>query len=1301
MSIQFTGDVQLERSITGLFAGCTSFSMFFYFRWDGTVNDANGNFNIISTNWAQYIQFNVATVDQTQFPGQVQVNLIITDSQGNWVATLPGGVKIAVGQVYSIAVSYAPGACTLYVNAFPYSMSPNPSHPVATSDWYFYAGYSGVVRNTETGNSGNPAAPAAFQYTMRDLALWYNHAITSTDAANLTQAIKTPATLASPATYYWPMTGTQGTTPGTVTEYNGNTAYNLIAKNGGQSYSTIKYADAMAWVPAVHAVGQVTPLGTGCIIWLETTNTSEWSEETEYVVNPTITITGSQGGTFQLNDAIIRSGNGWDYKGQFFPFPSGYAVTSSSDTVTMSAPLGWALTVAGSAAAESGTTLENRFGKSINDCETQPTKMKLGYDCTWDYPQFAFRNLALSFTSGGGNVSSFLPVQTMPWTMPSSDNNGNTLSASNPYWVPVVDPSGDFLFDTTPSDPVYDGLWCISWDDYGDAVNHPFIGGAALVNDAATVFMGTEQVAMRNTGTYDAGKNAYLGCARVYQITLPDHANHYRLAWTAWQDQRVINVKNIQVLGPGDFTYTDTSTVVTPPAYNNLAYSSRFQNLVGTNGGSLRSVDNTWAENMISKKQFKNVNDLYWVQGGRTTEATPSALTYTPITTPLYVYGGTFGPDGETYTATLASNIDNAQTTITISDADTAPVMTGSVLWIDSERMYVTNVVGTTVTVTRGSVGTTAASHNAGSITVGYRHQITDISQLGIGFVGQPWTGWTVTFNGRHNLEWGLQPDFNGSWPNATFSDGFSTQPVQDYPIITGPTTCILWQQAFDSSSSSPNAFLTVSGTTTLPANCTMSWFWPCQTIQSTGTTYPIEFVAAATQWQTGGRVVFTFVPWMTDQGAYDAAQIFLANMKVGSSLILECDNEPWNPGYVTHCILDMCDIWFNKTGIHPEWRYYWLVMRSYQIWKIFHDVFSAAGRGSEIRVWLNCQRPDVGGASQFLAQAVAKNAPFTDLAFAPYYGVGEQLDGSGNLARVKLLSTEAMLDMVSFITWYSRDYANINSPYVEAQEWGTLCSNFNANVGGVNPHGWTVNPCIYEINFDGLHDATFFHPTQNIASGSGGDSISFTVSSVNNLAVGEYIVVGYGGNNWPQFVSTTEVMKITGVSGSTLTCTRGINGTPTPAHASGVGCRDMMYEINRDLVHHPQAYRVWYEVLSTYDRAGVVDAMMMGTTVESISQVWGTVQHQQTMGYGDGRAGSNDNSKNILRYGSANTKAKDWPYWAGDGTTGHLDSVMARAVRDYNDGVYALGGYTPPTPPPTPGLKWRPRPFFVTHKRR
>lgn len=1282
MSIQFTGDVQISRAISNLFVGVPAFTFFFKIRYDGDPVAPNGNQFLVNS-WAWY-QFNFTKIDQAAHPGCVSFSMAIQDTK-NHTYWAPQGLILQKGQTYPITVSYG-SQVVLYHNGLAYVCGANPA-PIGSGQTNFYVGRSSV-------SQGGAVTPVGMSHSMQDLAIWYNYAATAADAAALLQGQSTPGTLATPATYWWPMTGTIGANvangdPG-ITEKNGHAAFNLtIQKNANQAGAALVYSDDLEWAPATHFVGSVGTSGTSVYGW-PVTKDGSFSQETAYYQNPTITIVGAKGGqNIPLGQSVLRTANSFGYQGQHWYIPAPYAVTSATDQVTLSAPLAWVATNAGTAAAEVNTPLTNNFGVSIHGVETAPKGlMKIGYDCTWDLPMFAVRNLALYY-GGAGNINGFIPSAKRPWLAPKgstpagNDGWGHPITPANPLFIPLLYNNGDLYFDQT-NDPLPYGLWMTQVDDYGDATNHPLVFGMAVYDSTAQKYYpAVERTDLRNPGVYDTAAGCTRGVCRVFDVEPPAglaYTHQLQIGMTFYQDQGTYNGGNYQVFRPGDFTYG--SGPVSPIPYNNLVTSNAWNTLVGPKGNGVRSVDTTWTgpTQMQEPEWFRKPTDLCWAASGNAGSFWATATQYQPCDVSVwpYVYSGIFGDQfGETYQATLAADIDAPAAgtieKIVIPDASnaptaaTGPVMAGQKLSWGNEiaSVLLIDPDGITATVERGSCGTTPEACKAGPIGVKYRHKLTAIQQYSPGFATNHCDCWVVVTQGPHNLRYGMMPDIQGPWPTAPMTTGFNAPPGALQPILVGQNAFVWAFAAFDYSTSTTATHVTLAaGTTvTLPAGCKVGWSWP-----DDGTRYPLEFVAKTTP--ANGTCVFTMPFGMTDRAVWAAAKIFHDNLDPSCSIILEDTNEPWNGGYTDHALMDSCDIWFNNTQWHPQFRYFFLIYRTSYVWKIFQQVF--ADRPGKVRCWINLQRGDYQSLPQYLAMAVATNSQITDFAHAPYFGLNDPIAAAGSATVVQTLPPEYLLDLMSWYNLYARDYAIGGSNRVEAEQFSSVLTNFNNNVGGVNPHGWQVGMNIYELNFDGIQATSYFNLTAAVPAGAAGDSITISVSSVANRAPGQFLVLGITQHGGPQMSTTSEVVQITNVLPATkqLVVTRGINGTPTPAHASGLQCRDTMLELNKQIAHHPAMYRNWQEVCYVHQRYGYLGVWMMGTTVPSVDPSWGTVGHNQQIGYGDGR--DMNNLQYLLAYGSPSTKPANVSYWA------NVVSVIGQAVRDWNDGVYLGPGSVP-----------------------
>jgi hypothetical protein len=168
-----------------------------------------------------------------------------------------------------------------------------------------------------------------------------------------------------------------------------------------------------------------------------------------------------------------------------------------------------------------------------------------------------------------------------------------------------------------------------------------------------------------------------------------------------------------------------------------------------------------------------------------------SARPWNPAVTP-YLYGTLFGSP---YTATLSQNITTTpaartQETYTFSDAQAAPtaasgpVIAGLTIQMPSgEKCRVISVSGTSVTIERGSMGTTPATQTAGTVQVLNRLGPLSTSTWGTYPFGE------VVFASPHNLDAGNVMTPTGTWPSFYFASGDNFTFSPDYPIQVFPTS--------------------------------------------------------------------------------------------------------------------------------------------------------------------------------------------------------------------------------------------------------------------------------------------------------------------------------------------------------------------------------------------------------------------------------------------------------------------------------------------------------------------------------
>jgi hypothetical protein len=151
--------------------------------------------------------------------------------------------------------------------------------------------------------------------------------------------------------------------------------------------------------------------------------------------------------------------------------------------------------------------------------------------------------------------------------------------------------------------------------------------------------------------------------------------------------------------------------------------------------------------------------------------------------------------------------------------------------------------------------------------------------------------------------------------------------------------------------------------------------------------------------------------------------------------------------------------------------------------------------------------------------------------------------------------------------------------------------------------------------------------------------------------------------------------MLITNIVGSTITATRGINGSYTGSHASGVLSRNTWVEWSYDIVSHPQFYIVEQDYYLANQMFGYSDFCNM-TFANAVAQAeqWLLFRYLgDVAGRGDGSDGKANNLLCRSLPGLSGTKSLTTNLYE------NTVSVRAKAWQDWNAGVTSG-----PPPPPT-----------------
>jgi hypothetical protein len=1104
-------------------------------------------------------------------PGAVNIAFQVMNAAGTTTTTTQ---TFAVGSVYHIAVTYAQGQQVVWIDGVPTTFGTLTGN---TKSW----GVPFIMGGTP---AGSPVV-----HTISDVAAWNGYLLTATDVANLRDSIQTPSQIGGTATWRgeWTLSGPVGTAAqigdsGLINSFDGTTC-NFTSMSGT---GTAIYAPALSFQPPVGVQSAyVATSGKMIGVVLQSVNGGAVVPATSVITPPTLYKNGNSVG--QLSTSWITG----YYNRCLFFVPSGVSF-GPTDTATLSAPSGWINTSAGICGAVSNLPLTNYVGKSAIGTSSLTKTFKPG----WNFPHlgtivwstYQIPKNWLYRIGGFSNVATQTP-----------DGKPLTLTNANAYAEFSYNNSGNGLDNTFyPGTP---GLYAIGWDDLNPSQPSTF----SLLTLDTTNTVVTERTDLANPGSGGIGK------VRVFNVQHASSAVNVNLdIWVQLTCSSLApQFNNLVIYGSGDFNYqTNVPTVLNRS--NPYALSATFMDRMKYGCGSMRFVDSDWnfggLSSIADPEQLHNLTDFAWGQGIQPIKSTigyTQARPWNPSVTG-YVYTDLFGSP---FTATLAANIDNHTTTLTISDAATAPVIYGLKLQVDSELMRVLSVSGTTVTVERGSCGTTATSHNAGSIQVLNRYPIN-------------WSNWgnggqiteLVTQN-PHGIRTGQAPGWGGSWPEFFYTDGSHGFPggfggYNRTAFVTSANTYIV---GFGGAIN-PNAqSVTMAQTYTLnPSNNTTIWNWP----DNAG--YPPEFSAIVVA-QFPGCAYHVNVPHAaSDSLAFVVAKRTFTYLPTDRTIYLEFTNEPWNNGF------SESNVW---TGTVSSWLYpggfgrEWYIVRANQIRNIFQEVASSMNWTGRIVLVLNNQFVNPPGAQSYLNFAQANNINVGGIAIAPY------------------IVTDS--SVTSQIAWWQADDDQAVDLFIHDLLFNVSANGYpaimNATMGYIAAYNAaTGNNCVLYGYEGGISSSV---PVANTTLSTTIDNQTQTVPVASAAAyiVGQYIVV-----------SETELMRITAINGNTLTVNRGQSGiqdvgSTAVAHNSGDSVRSCYKERNYDLIYNPNWYiaeQDWFGMLQTY---GFVNLNQYAYSMAAVGNAqWGAYHWEgQLHGRGDGSDGLADNRLTLGCPGKPHTK--------------------------------------------------------------
>lgn len=705
------------------------------------------------------------------------------------------------GIVYAVVMTYDkdnPSDQAAYVNGVKYAMSPTQSLPlVATSN----ALEIGVV---QTGG-------VARDFTIDALMFWNGYVVQRAEALAIMSGTGDPTTIGTSATWrdWWKLDGTAGTVPltgddglkGSITN-----DFPFTPSVGVVAGSAVTYDSPLVFSSQADVLTPVVASSGKTVRVLTRNHAGEELMATGFgATAPTIKINGGSPVTLVRPFSTTHSG-------VLYFLPEGTSV-APGDSVTFSAPEGYIETTLGATSAVTDLACINRTNAPIYG--DQPRNLFAGLNyvypamsfwsmyagaCNWAWRAILdavkdpshFRddgtlkvnrnNVVLTETTAstyfdyagfpmpmGKWVLSYIPKDagratniSMTSKIPGCctelteyRNNGSVMGDrvikvydfQNTTYPKTLTASIDATTTTIPLDSLTNivgvglsgdpAVWIKIDDEYMEVRS---------INSGA----GTVEVIRAIMGSTAAAHAGGTACTAAYYSQNPE----IRLNYSGPEGP---NYSDVVIYCPLDWTPPSPPGPVTD-LDTSLEAQMRVSSFLRdsmVNSQVSRFMDSSGAFSEVSEPEFmRRPEDTYWgmttkmVRDFRFTDLKP----FNPATTPyFYIHFDNF-PGSQTYSATLASAIDAVQTTITISNAATAPVIQGSRLFVGSEQMRVLGVSGTTVTVARGTMGTTAAAHSAGTITVGWRVPISTTDQ----YQGADRVAVDVTTDQPHGLRSGM-----------------------------------------------------------------------------------------------------------------------------------------------------------------------------------------------------------------------------------------------------------------------------------------------------------------------------------------------------------------------------------------------------------------------------------------------------------------------------------------------------------------------------------------------------------------
>lgn len=938
--------------------------------------------------------------------------LISWYSTGNVTKT----IDLAKGSSYAIAVTLNGSSAKTYVNGISYTMGSFSGPTQSASTWF------GINHDNGTA-AGN-------DYEIAKLGVWNGYELSASEVASLSIDTVSPDSIAGgSARYYWPLDGPVGSTVSAsdtaLIDIVSGVALNTIIENGG----TATYTDPLVFEPSV-AVAKAWIATSGRVLYVgfKVISSGAQSYAQGESANPSLQIDGIDVGQCTLLHAI----NGiWPAA---YLLPPGVRV-SEGQLVNMSAPANWVYTDAGSAQAEAAFAVTNYAGRSCFRDDNFVKTLKLGVNMEGD----------LTTAGAGGPEFANLQIRLAEWVeskIAAYDENLKPIALAPPntsVTAKLYQNDGGTGIDST-GHPGMTGLIALGWDDTNPS--QPTTMSLKSNNSATTVV--TERTEYANPGTLDGG-GALRGIVKVYEVTRNPSSTttETQIGYVLGNSSYNLNFENLFILQEPDFIPGTPTVLDTSDRYRVAARTAdQFQGV-----GSIRSWTPFTAgtySNMWERDHLRPIDDFAWgyarrrkTYNVRYTLAEPFSLTDTP-----YIYWTTM--EADRYSATLSVACGTAEPyatdtlTITTLPGQGNEIIIGSRLFIDNERIRVTNVVMNglvaTCTVIRGDNGTTPAEHAVGPIEVGWRSPM--ITPGGNILTSYWYHGYFVKLTSQepHGLCSGMVLDASGSWPTFTYKDGRTGKisGLINAPVVTGPNTIVCnAPQYFDFSN--PIGGYTLPAPVTLdPNQCYSQIKIPNQA------TLPYAAHCKIANQLDAPACFFSLTAYGTrDQWRFAAEQI-RDTLDLGRLIFVEIGNEPWNGFFPLGAPSKLFSTAYYPGG--TVWAGY------IQQYKMAREVFDEVlgSRKSDVRFYINMLGVSVDQAPLNYAAAQNPPIPIDAVALAPYITATSNFLPAEVAAAMGNLEVDEAMDLWT----HSLSLCTSTGPVTHAQAWRAHMDSYTAATG-------------------------------------------------------------------------------------------------------------------------------------------------------------------------------------------------------------------------------------------------------------